>query len=108
MAKDLAQKSSLDASIEGAKRFGASVDETKRIHSLVSANTTSDIKSFEVTFGHDSADHLAVWVKLFVDKDLPPSQEKIAELDRATTTIRSELLKANIPFWPYVVIRSSS
>jgi hypothetical protein len=105
MAKEHAQKSSLDASIEAAKRVGASVDETRRIHSLVSANTTSDIRSFEVTFGRDSADHLAVWVNLFVDKDLPPSPEKIADLDRATTTIRSELLKANIAFWPYVVIR---
>jgi hypothetical protein len=108
MSNELTQKSSLDASIEGARRFGASVDETRRIHSIVSANTTSDIRSFELTFDHDSADRLAVWVKLFIDTNLPPSRAKIAELDRATTTIRSELLKANIPFWPYVVIRSSS
>lgn len=108
MAKRVTPGSSLEASIEAAKRFGASVDETKLIHSVISANTTPDIQSFEMTFGQDSDDHLAVWVKLFVDKDLPASDEKIAELTRTTTTIRSKLLKEKIAFWPYVTIRSSS
>jgi hypothetical protein len=108
MAKRATQRSSLDASIKGAKRFGVSADETKRIHSIVSANTTSDIQSFEVTFGSDSTDQTAVWVKLLVDKDLPQTDERISALNRATTAIRSELLKADISYWPYVTIRSSS
>jgi hypothetical protein len=108
MAERRTQKSSLNASIERAKKIGASVEETERIHSVVSANTTSDIKSFEVTFDHDSSDNLAVWIKLFVDKNLASSKEKIDELNRTTTNIRSKLLDEKISFWPYVVIRSSS
>jgi len=108
MAKHIIARSSLESSLESAKRFGASADETKRIHGVVTANTTQDIRSFEVTFDHDADDQLAVWIKLFVNEDFPTTHEKISDLNRAATTIRSELLKEKISYWPYVVIRSSS
>lgn len=107
MANDLTAKSSLEASIKEAQRFGASPDEARQIHDLVRANAASGIvKNFELKFGPDSTNNRAVWVLLVVDKDLSPSQEKISELNRVASNVRSALLRANLAFWPYVDIRS--
>jgi len=100
-------RSSLDASITEARRFGASVEEARHVHDLVKANTTADIRSFEVKFGPDSTDSIAVWINLFVDKDFPPSREKLSDLNRIADKIRSELLKENFRYWPYVAVRSN-
>jgi hypothetical protein len=108
MARGLTNKSSLDVAIEEATKFGASVEEAKRVHSVVSANTTPDIQGFQVKYGPDSNDELAIWVRLFVDENLSLSDEKVANLNRTATKIRSELLKENLRLWPYVIVRSSA
>jgi hypothetical protein len=106
--KRVTQESSLDSAIEYAKRFGASVDQAKRIHDLVSRNKTPEIQFFEVKYGPDSDDRLAVWITLVVGKDYPQTPQKISNLSRTATAIRAELLKENMGVWPYVVVRSST
>lgn len=100
-------RSSLDAVIEDARKFGASVDTARRVHNLVTANTTSDIQRFEVKFAPNSTDRLALWVDLFVNQDLSPSQAKVDTLNKVAKTIRLKLLNENLDYWPYVTIRSS-
>ena len=108
MVRELSSKSSLDVAIEEAAKFGASVDEAKRIHSVVSANTTPDIQGFQLKYGPDSNDELAIWIRLLVDENVSLSNEKVANLHRTATKIRSELLKQNLRLWPYVIVRSST
>jgi len=98
--------SSLNEAINEAKRFGASVEEARHVHDLVKANATGDIRSFEVKFGPDSTDSIAVWINLFVDKDFPPSRAKLSDLNKIADKIRSELLRENFRYWPYVAVRS--
>jgi hypothetical protein len=99
--------SSLENSLEEAKKVGASPDEARVIHDLVSANTDPQfVRMFEVKFGPDSSDKSAVWIYLVVDDDLHPSKEKIAKLNENVNRVRSALLDKNIRFWPYVEVRS--
>jgi len=56
-------------------------------------------------FGPDSADNKAVWIDLFVDSDLIPSNEKIARLNSIVDKIRSDLLETRLSMWPYVEVR---
>jgi hypothetical protein len=109
MANDITVKSSLENSIKEAQRFGASVEEARLIHNLVQANTApSAVRNFELKFGPDSVNNRAVWVNLFVEEDLHPSKEKISELNKIASRIRSLLLHEKLDFWPYVEIRGRS
>jgi hypothetical protein len=100
-------KSSLEDSIEEARKFGASADEARQIHNLVQATTApvGAVRNFELKFGPDSANNKAVWVRLVVDNDLNPSDEKITELNQIADKIRSQLLRENLSVWPYVDFR---
>ena len=109
MVENRTSRSSVEASIEEAKKFGASPEEARRIHELVAANTSADIvRSFELKFGPDSTDNKAVWVQLLVDDELRPSKNKITELNKLASKIRSVLLRSNLEFWPYVDVRGRS
>ena len=106
MSKTLTAKSSIEASIEEAKRFGASAEDARKIHRTVSDNIPPKlVKEFQVRFGPDSVNNKAVWIDLIVDEDLKPSNEKIAKLNEIVRRIQSALLRANLDFWPYVDIR---
>jgi hypothetical protein len=98
--------SSMEETIREAEEFGASVEEARKIHDVVNANTTpSVVKTFQVKFGPDSTDNRAVWIRLIVENDLRPSSERIAELNREANKVRTALLRENLSFWPYVEVR---
>jgi hypothetical protein len=96
----------MEETIREAEEFGASVEEARKIHDVVNANTTpSLVKTFQVKFGPDSTDNRAVWIRLIVENDLRPSSERIAELNREANKVRTALLRENLSFWPYVEVR---
>jgi hypothetical protein len=98
--------SSMEDTIKEAEEFGASVEEARRIHKLVKANTSPDVvRSFDVKFGPDSANNRAVWIHLIVENDLKPSLEKISELNREADRVRNVLLRQKLNVWPYVEVR---
>jgi hypothetical protein len=106
MASRDTTNTSVDASVEEARRLGASAEEALKVHHIVNANTAPEIvRSFEVEFGSDSANNPAVWVHLIVDPDLNPSREKISELNGIARKVRFALLDGGFAFWPYVDFR---
>jgi hypothetical protein len=106
MAREITQKSSLEAALEEARAYGASPDDATRIHNVVEANTAhTEVRNFALHFGPDSTDDRAVWIDLIVDSDLQPSNEKIKRLNGIADKIRSELLEMPLNLWPYVAIR---
>src|SRR6266705_2053617 len=89
--------SSWEETLKEAKEFGASVDQARRVHDLVSANTSPElVKSFEVKFAPDSANNRAVWIRLLVENDLKPSPKKISELNKGASKVRSVLLNEDL------------
>jgi hypothetical protein len=98
--------SSMEETIKEAQEFGASVEEARKIHDLVKANTSPKVvKSFEVKFGPDSESNRAVWVRLIVENDLKPSPKRIAELNKEADKVRTVLLREKLDVWPYVEVR---
>ena len=87
---------------------GAATGEEGRffsqLHSLVPPTET--IKQIDFRFGEDSDDTPAVWITIHAKADVNPSKKKIAELNRATETLRSAVLNSQFKRWPYVQIRA--
>jgi hypothetical protein len=88
----------------------ASVPEARKIHEVVKRHTfPRTVKpKFEVNFGEDSSGQRAVWIWFFVDEDLKPSEAKISELTNFVSSVRSDLLNADLAFWPYVDVRTEN
>jgi hypothetical protein len=106
MTRDTTERSSVEATIIEAEKFGASAEEAQKIHQLVKENTSPHVvRNFELDFGPDSVNNRAVWVHLIVDSDLKPSQEKISELNKIVNRVRHALLQEKLNFWPYVDVR---
>jgi hypothetical protein len=104
--QEITVSSSMENTIKEAEEFGASVEDARKIHELVKANTSPDIvKSFEVKFGPDSANNRAVWVRLIVENDLKPSLKKISALNKEADRVRGVLLRESLNVWPYVEVR---
>jgi hypothetical protein len=100
---------SLQASLATARRFGASTQEVRKIHDLVKRHKSpANVRSFEVRFGKDSTGDPAVWIRFLVDDDLNPSQKQISQLTEFGNKVRSELLGADIRYWPYVEFRAAA
>ena len=100
-------RSSLDAVIEDARKFGASVDTARRVHNLVTANTTSDIQRFEVKFAPDLTAPIGALGRSFREPGFITVSGKVDTLNKVAKTIRLKLLNENLDYWPYVTIRSS-
>ena len=108
MATNRATIRSLQESLDAAKRYGASVDEVERIHGLIkSRKLPPGVKDFEIKFGTDSTGDLAMWILFLVEDDKNPSQEKISKLREFGNQIRTELLSADLRYWPYIDFRSA-
>jgi hypothetical protein len=106
MGNNLANGTSLEATIDEAERSGAPAEKARQIHDLVEANRSSRfVHGFKIEFGPDSTDRPAVWVHLIVDPDLKPSRQKISELSRVTRKVQAALLRENLGLWPYVDVR---
>lgn len=99
----------LNASLEAGKRFGASVDEVRKIHDLIKKQKLpTNVRNFELRFGKDSTGDAAVWVRFFVNDDKNPNQREISQLTDLGNVVRSELLSADIRYWPYVEFRAAA
>jgi len=98
-----------ETSVEEARSIGASVDEVRRIHELVKRHRfPADVRSFEVNFGRDSTGDPAVWIWFLVQDDNNPSEEKIDGLNQFANSVRSDLLKADLRYWPYIDFRAAA
>ena len=106
MTSTVFESTSVESAIKEAEKIGASPGEARRIHELVSANTSPEIvRGFELRFGRDASDNEALWVHLVVDSDLNPSPQKISRFSDLAKRVRSALLDANVRYWPYVDVR---
>src|SRR5882724_9203438 len=92
------------------RSVGASLPETRKIHEVIKRHTfPRTVKpKFEVNFGEDSSGQRAVWIWFSVDEDLKPSEAKISELTNFISSVRSDLLNADLAFWPYVDVRTEN
>jgi hypothetical protein len=82
---------------------GASVAEAKKIHSLVRKHALpAGVREFVVRFGEDSAGERAVWISFIVPRDFQDSKDSILTVNNFVREVRSDLLRANLPYWPYL------
>jgi hypothetical protein len=97
------------------ERFGSATSppEAAQIRRIVDARLRKDgrmlhgVKAVEVDFGEDSTGDPAVWISLTVDDEISPSQQRISELSDLARSLRDEILKTGIAYWPYVNFRVS-
>lgn len=109
MSKTSDLDDSLQASLDEAKRFGISAEEARKVHKLIrKRRLPADVKSFEVRFGKDATGDPAIWIWFLVDDDINPSAEKISRLSEFGDLVRSDLLGADLRYWPYVDFRAAS
>ena len=103
------QNESLQASLEAARRIGASVDEVRKIHDLIKKQPPpTNVRGFELRFGKDSTGDNAIWIRFFVEDEKTPNPRQISQLTDFGNIIRSQLLGADIHYWPYVEFRAAS
>jgi hypothetical protein len=109
MSKKPKRRTQLDENlVREGMGIGASADEVRRIHASVKhQQLPADVRSFEVKFGTDATGDPAVWIWFLVDEDNNPSHEKIRGLNRFADKVRSELLKMNLRYWPYIDFRAT-
>jgi hypothetical protein len=55
----------------------------------------------EFAFGEDWTGYPAVYVNLFVDKELKPTEAKVRELNDYVKLLHDEIIDNEIGFWPY-------
>jgi hypothetical protein len=109
MKNKRAKETSLEDVLTEAKKFGASPEQARLVHSLIKKHHfPHTVRTFQVKFGQDSTSSPAMWIVFLVDEDLKPSSEKISELNKFADEVRSELLRENLTFWPYVEFRAVS
>jgi len=70
------------------------------------APLTETAREIDFRFGEDSDDDPAVWITNHSGAYVNPSKTKIAELNRATETLRAAILKSEFERWPYVEIKA--
>jgi hypothetical protein len=56
-------------------------------------------------FGEDSTGDPAVWISIFVKRDLEPTKETVDAIHDFAQAIRLEIIEARKRHWPYVRIR---
>lgn len=88
---------------------GASTEEARKIHDVVRRHSLpAGINSFLVKFGEDSAGERAVWISFVVGPEFSESKHSISALNRFVREVRSDLLSAKLPYWPYLDIVGAS
>lgn len=84
-------------------------DELREIRDLVRGRTLPQaIKDVQVSFGLDSSGDSAVWILLIVDDDVNPTKQKLSDLTRFATEIKSDVIQRFPAHWPYVEFRSAA
>jgi len=108
MSRALTGKLSLKALVEDARGMGISADEVREIHKVVKSHRPpADVKAVKVDFGKDWIGAPAAWISYLVEDDLDPSREKIARLNKFTSSARNALLKTGPNYFPYVGVRAT-
>jgi hypothetical protein len=59
------------------------------------------VRRVESNFGEDQAGNPAVYLEMFVDKDMQPTKEKVEELNDFVQIILNEILDEEVEYWPY-------
>jgi hypothetical protein len=59
------------------------------------------VRRVELVFGEDWTGHPAVYVNLFVSKDVKPTKIKVAELNDYIKILHDDIIEADSEFWPY-------
>ena len=67
---------------------------------------SDEISRIDFRYGESSDGSPAVWITVVVPADLRPSKDKINALNRATESIRKDILEADTDRWPYVKIET--
>jgi hypothetical protein len=47
-----------------------------------------------------------VWIWFLVDEDDDPSKQKLAALNEFADSVQSDLLKADLRYWPHISFRA--
>lgn len=81
-------------------------DEARMFHQIISriGRLPEGVRLVKFRFGEDSDGAPAVWITFVAQDDLKPSKEKIADLQRVTNEVRSEILRSGSERWAYVEV----
>jgi hypothetical protein len=103
MRKSPAKKQTLKELVQRARGVRIPPEEVRQIQKVVKKHRLPpDVLAVEVDFGLDWTGDPAAWIHYFVEDDLHPSDEKIARLNNFAASVRSDLLKINYSYWPYI------
>jgi hypothetical protein len=65
------------------------------------AQRPGGVHRVEFVFGEDWTGYPAVYLHMFVGKDLKPTDHKISELNDYVKLLQDDIIDQNIGFWPY-------
>jgi hypothetical protein len=86
-------------------RARAPTDEDRRlVQGIIDrhvAELPPGVRRIDVEFGEDWTGYPAAYIKMFVDKDLKPTNDKIKELNKFLQILHDEIIDAGAGFWPY-------
>ena len=80
-------------------------EERQRIEGIIERHVDDrpeGVRRAEPTFSEDHTGYPAVFVTLFVDKNLEPTKEKIEELNDYVQVLIDDILEGDPDYWPYV------
>jgi hypothetical protein len=78
--------------------------ERQRIQEIIDRHRDErpeGVRRVTFRFGEDQAGDPAVYIELYVGKDMKPTKEKIEELNDFVQVILSEIIDQDIEYWPY-------
>jgi hypothetical protein len=85
------------------------VEEVRKIHDLIKKQELPEnVRGFQLRFGKDSTGDTAVWIRFVVRDNKNPTQREISRLTDFGNVVRSQLLNADISYWPYVEFRTAA
>jgi hypothetical protein len=76
--------------------------ERRRIQEIIDSHKRlPEIRDIKFEFGEDWAGYPAVYIKIFVPKDLLPTKNNIERLNSFTKILLDEIIEADLGYWPY-------
>jgi hypothetical protein len=77
--------------------------ERRRIQDIIDRyhERPAEVRDIKFDFGEDWAGYPAVYIKIFVSKDLEPTKENIETLNNFTKVLLDQIIDAELGYWPY-------
>ena len=78
--------------------------ERQRIQEIIdrhSDDRPEGVRRVTFRFDEDQAGDPAVYIELYVAKDLDPTKKKIEELNDFVQVILNDILEQDVDYWPY-------